>query len=257
MYIDIHSITVGGGLIMKDWKEAYQLAKLELSQSWQGFVFTFCFYMFVLSYLAVSLESYLENDFMGYDFFFLLLFSIAGMWMKPKQFQVQKQTEGFLAAPILLMQLQLPIRQEILIKSRFIIYFFYSFPWQIILLGVYYFITPIQDVLSLVSYIAFCLIWLSANVYIGTVFPISDAGEKGFTTTKLGTALTVVISLFAVFLLFLIIYALSDHGVVYWTIVFAEKWPLVSSIISIIIAYFALQAHQIYMKKVINKVDYV
>ncbi|MCC2249886.1 hypothetical protein JUJ52_07885 [Virgibacillus sp. AGTR] len=242
---------------MKEWKQAYQVAKLELTHSIKGFFFYFIFLMFILSFLATSLESYIDNDFMGYDFFFIFLFFMGGFWAKPKVFQSQKQALDVLVSPTLIMQLQLPIKQDVLIKSRFIIYFCYSLPWQVIFLILFYYVSPINEMLSISAYIAFSVIWLSTAVYVGTLFPMSDAGERGFAATTIGTIIIAIMVLFLMFIAFLGIYFFTDHGFVYWSIVIAKKWPFLASILSIGLAGAALQAHQIYMKKIMNKLDYI
>lgn len=106
----------------------------------------------------------------------------------------------------------LPVKKDIMVKSRFIVRFFYSFPFQFILLVCLYPLTPdLRDVLSIGSYIAFSIIWLSFSFYAGYLFPASESG----TNTNMNPALAIIL-FFAVIIgamfIFSIIHIVSGHG---------------------------------------------
>lgn len=242
---------------MQDWKQAFWLATFELSESKRSFIFPFIFFLFLLSYFRSSLPSYLENGFIGYDLFFVLVFSVAAFWAKPKEFQSYKISSNLQASGLLVMQSQLPIKRDVLVKSRFIIHFFYSFPYQVFLLILLYALTPeLSELLTFGSYIAFSIIWLSFSIYTGYVFSMSEAGDKTAMTTGAVIAYCIVF-LIILFFIFTFIHVLFDNGIVYWTIIFAQKWPLLSSAISILLAFFGFKHWQYYMKKTMKKVDYI
>ncbi|MEC5424110.1 hypothetical protein QGM71_11465 [Virgibacillus sp. C22-A2] len=242
---------------MQEWKQAYSLAKLELRMSKFGFLSAFLFSMFILFFIVTSIESYMENGFVGIDFFFVLLFSVATIWTKPKEFQIKKVSGDLIVLPLVVMQKQLPIKQDVIMKSRFIVHFFYSFPFQLLALIGIYFMSPLPEMLSVGSFIAFAIIWLSFGVYAGYVFPLSEIGTKGPLTSTVGTIFIGVTLLIVLLSIFTMIHVLFENGIVYWSIILAQKWPIVSSIASILLAFFGFAHWQHYMKKAMDKLDYL
>src|SRR5690625_134521 len=127
VYNNMHSITLGG-FTMKIWKQALWLANFELKAS----IVNILLCWFVLSFLGLifltSFNGYVENNYVGFDIFFLLIFSYAPYWLRSRHFQYQKISDRLYASPTWIMQRQLPIPKEILIKSRFLIYLAYLLP---------------------------------------------------------------------------------------------------------------------------------
>lgn len=242
---------------MHDWKQAFVLAKFEIRESKQIFIYLFLYYCLFIS-LFVSV-SYLVGEFYfgGLDIFYLLLFTFVPFWIKPKEFQYQRTNSGMWASPSVIMLTQLPINREIIIKSRFIQYFIYSFPFQLFLLVSLYLLTPnMQTNMSPISYISFSVIWLSFGVYAGLSIVTTDAGDKyGKGNRKLYMAFGFGI-LLAVILLILCFGLIFNYGIVHWTIIFAQKWPLISSAISILLVFLGFKHAQNHMKKTMEKVDY-
>ncbi|API91942.1 hypothetical protein J32TS6_23620 [Virgibacillus pantothenticus] len=238
---------------MQQWKQAWRIAQLELSHSIGKFFLGYLIVIIFSGFFVFNLQGYLSNGFIFYDMFFILFF-IIGANMGPDHFR-SKQHFNF-AHPLLITQLQLPIEQNILIKSRFVIHFCFTLPVQILFLVVFYLTSPISGLLSIPAYIAFAIIWLSVNLYMGTLLPMSEAIETGF-ATRIGTVIIAVI----IFFIFLFIlsgsHLITDHGVVELSIIVAKKWPLIASAISLIIGLAAVKAHQVYMKKFLNKLDYL
>src|SRR5690625_652314 len=205
---------------MKSWKEAYWLAKFELKESKLSFLFLLLFYLLIILGLISNFESYLDANFVGLDFFFVLLFTYAGIWTKPKHFQVQQMNDELVASPTILMLQQLPITKDLIVKSKFIIYFVYSVPPQILLLISLYIFTPsLHGMIEISSYLVFAIIWLSFGAYIGGVIPASDAGDKA---SKLKVAVYGVLLLIALIVFFTIFRLFSDHCIVHWTIFLAK-----------------------------------
>lgn len=240
---------------MYNWQQAWWLAKFELKASKLSFLLLLFIYpLFTLSIIA-SFNEYLDMNFVGIDLIFILSFTFAPIWTKPKQFQLQKMGSGLMAAPTVFICQQLPITRNVIIKSRFIIYFVYTLPVQLLLLSALYLLTPnLQALMSVGSYIAFSIIWLSVGVYVGGAIPASDIGDDSSTLKMTIYTILMVIGVIA---FFTFIQMFSAHGLVYWTIIFAKKWPIISALLSILLAIIAINYWQQYTKKTIGKLDYL
>lgn len=240
---------------MKSWQQAFWLAKFELKNSKLSFLYLLLFYPLITLGFISNFESYLDVNFVGIDFFFILLFTFAAIWMKPKQFQIQQMNDKLVASPAMFMLQQLPITKDLIVKSRFIIYFIYSLPPQILLLIFLYLFTPsIHGMMEVSSYLAFAIIWLSFNIYVGGMIPASDAGDKASQRKVAVYAVVMFAGLIAFFTFF---NAVSDYGIVHWTLIIAKRWPLLSGALSIILVFIGLNYWQSYMKKVMGKLDYL
>lgn len=240
---------------MSTWKRAFWLAKFELKESKLNFLFLFLFFPFIILGVSSTFSSYLEANFVGIDIFFILLFTFAATWTKPKHFQIQQMNDELVASPAIFMLQQLPITTEVIIKSRFIIYFIYSLPIQILLLISLYVLTPsLKDMIGIGLYVVFAIIWLSFSIYMGGMVPASDAGDRA---TQRKVAVYGVLMVIAAIAFFTFFHVVSDYGIVQWTLIFAKKWPILSSVLSIILAFFGLNYWQSYMKKVMKKIDYL
>jgi hypothetical protein len=241
-------------MIMNSWQQAFWLSKFELTHSKKS-IFTLLFLLVPYSFfLTVSISSYLEEHFMLYDIFFLLTFGVAVMWAKPKEYQYQKLSDNLWAQPFTVFLNQLPIPREIVVKSRFLIYFIYSIPFHLLVLIIMYSLAPeLRQTLAPMEFIAFSLIWLSFGICYGSVYPASDSGDK-VTNVKMVFYAVVLLGSFTL-LLFAVPY-LSSHGLVGLTILIASKWPIVTSVVSIFAACASVAFWMRYMKNHMNKLDY-
>lgn len=240
---------------MQNWKTALWLARFELKVSKRSLLFSLIFFLFVTSSLISGFPAYLDNNFVLIDFLFLIMFTAGPIWTKPKEFQVQRMNADLLASPAFMMLRQLPIEKDILVKSRFFIYFVYTFPFQIILLvSSYLFVPELQLMMSPGQFVAFSICWLLFGVYAGYIFPTSDAGDKA-TLTK--TAVYAILFFIAVIVILTIFNVFSSYGIVHWTIIFAQNRPVLLSAVSLLLAVSGLNYWQKYMKKVTNKIDYL
>src|SRR5690554_817020 len=241
---------------MREWKQAFSIAKLELKASLLSFLFALAFVLFITAIIASTLDSYLDNGYAGFDLLFILIFTFAPVWTKRKEFQIQ-MIRNLLVSPIVVMQNQLSITKEVLVKSRFIVHFFYSFPYQLIAVIILYAYSPLQQMLSIGGFIAFAVIWIAFGVYAGYVIPYSEAGEK----SKIHSDTLMVIYGFIILIGFLVLlsfaHLLFGNGIVYWTIALAKKWPILASIFSILLAVAGYQHWKFYMKKRMSKIDYL
>lgn len=239
---------------MDSWKKAYGLALLELRESKRGFILSFVFYFFIAIYVISSFPSYLEKNFLGVDSLLIIAFTIAPLWARPKPFQVRKLNSGNVA-PSVVMLLQFPIQKDIIIKSRLIIHYVNSLPFQFILLAsIYLFSRSVQDMMTLGTYIVFVIIWLSFSVYIGGMMPIADIGDD---TPPFKMVVYTILTIIVVLYIYLMITFLSDFGIVQWTLIFAEKWPVASTILSIAFAVIGYKYWYHYMKKQLRTLDYM
>lgn len=239
---------------MKNWKQAFKLAMFELKASAISFLFLFVFLLVMLAYFSTSFPDYSERGYVGYDLFFILVFLFAGSSSKVKHFQLQKLNGDLWVVPIVVMQNQLPIPQNTIIKSRFIIHFFLSFPFQLLLLiALYLWSAELRMIMSFHAFISFSIFWISFGIYTGYAIPASEAGDK----INYKTVITAVIFLAIIFISILTGFnVLFDCGFVYWTMMLANKWPYLTILVSILLAICGLIFWQNYMKKTMNKLDY-
>ena len=104
------------------------------------------------------------------------------VWAKPKEFQYQKLARDFWGSPYFILLKQLPIPEDILIRSRFLQYYVTSIPIHLLFLIMLFLSSAsIKSLLSPGEYISFSLIWISSGIGIGSVFPASDSGDIFFT----------------------------------------------------------------------------
>ncbi|TFJ92961.1 hypothetical protein [Lentibacillus salicampi] len=240
---------------MQHWKEAFRLAKFEIKASKWMFPVSFILFILIGLSIASSLGEYLENGFVGPDFFFTLLFTFAPAWTRPKDFQMKSINETMGAAPSVMMLKMLPVKEDVLIRSRFLIYYVLALPVQVVFLVMLYAISPaLWDVLSVGGYIAFSVIWLAFSVYFGSIFPASESGDKTRTSTIVWYGVIVLIIYASVLMGF---HCITEQGVLYWTIIAAQNWPLLSSVISILMAVLGVKYWKHYMTKQMRKVDYL
>ncbi|MEN2767157.1 hypothetical protein [Ornithinibacillus xuwenensis] len=220
---------------MKRGNEAVRLAAYEIRRSYVTMIMTYLVAAIFLANLIIHFSSYMENGTTLYDFLFITLFAIQPLVPKAKGFEIEVLQEGFMAAPIVMMQKQLPIHHETIIKSRLFVHFFYSFPIHLILLIALYLATSLHDILSIGSFVALCTIWLSYSICCGLIIPRISIGIKGFIATNYGITI-IVIMLAPVLLMGLtFVHVFFDNGIVYWSFVLAEQWPVLSIVLSIFI----------------------
>src|SRR5690625_3278771 len=126
---------------MKNWRKALTLARLEISLGAAHFLLLFVVSIFISVILGMTFKSYLSNQNIGFDFFFLILFSIFPALFKPEAAQYKKVSGELWASHIFIMHKQLSIPEDVIVKSRFIIHFVYSLPMLILILCLVYPIT--------------------------------------------------------------------------------------------------------------------
>lgn len=239
---------------MNPWKKAFQLSLLELRESTRGFLTLIFFYAIITLYLIISMPSYLEKNFLGVDILFLIAFSLAPTWARPKHFQIQKSQHGFIVPSVIMLQ-HLPIPKDIILKSRIIVHSLYTLPVQILLLLFLYLLSePLQDMMSFGTYLVFMTIWLMFGIYVGGMFLVGDMGDD---TPLLKSIMYTILLLIITVSVLLAINLISAFGIVNWTIIFAKDWPMISTIVSIILAWLGSIYWYRYMKTQLKKLDYM
>ena len=241
---------------MEDWKQAIKLAKFELRHSKKALI-TLGLLLIIFSFSIInSMSTYLEKGFVLFDVFFLIIIGVAAMWAKPKEFQLEKMANNSFQKSYFVMLYQLPIRKEILIKNLFVIYYAYTIPFHALFLtAMYAFSETMQSFLTLPEYIAFSIIWMSFGIYWGVMYPLTDLGEVTKSSTLKMWVYTVLVVALAVGL-FILLQEFTGQGVVYWSMIIAKKWPLLSSILSIIAAYLGTTLALRQANKKIKEIDY-
>ncbi|WP_047983919.1 hypothetical protein [Ornithinibacillus californiensis] len=221
---------------MNNWRAAFQLTKWEIKNSAINLLLAYIAtgvvaFIFIIEYVA-----YLEDGLVLYDLFFVIVFGAAPLFPKPKSFEAQHIQHRFLAAPVVVLQKHLPIKDIVIIYSRLIMHSLYTIPVQLSALVILYFATPLHNTLSIGSFLAFIIIWLSFSIYIGYFVPRFSIGLRGFWITNSGLGILILILLFVITFGLTLIHVIFDHGIVYWSIMAARDYPFLSIGLSIILA---------------------
>jgi hypothetical protein len=238
-----------------DIRLALQLIKPELKISWFSFIGLFLYFSLfsILFYTGFSSQ---EARFVGLDLFFIMLFVFGPIWFKAKGLQFQKISSSTWASPTVVLALNLPIQKQVIVLKSIILYLLCSFPFQLYMFIMLFLISPdIRGMLALDAYISFAIIWLSFGIYAGLSVLIIDIGSNT-NVSKLTVFLSILLFLGVIFIIFFFPFFLT-YGVVEWTIIIANKWPLLSAIISIILAVAGFHYWKNKMLKQFKQVDYL
>lgn len=246
---------------MHEWKQAWVLSKIELKRQPMWFVLSALFFIFLAFFMGIGFQHYVTGDQAfqdnnpGYDLVFLFLFWAVPYWMRPKDFRYQMVASDFWVNPYFIKLQQLPIPDSVIVKSRFTTYIAQSIPIYVLFLVLMYIVSGLAgEWMPIGNFVAFSIIWLAFSVYTGHVFPASDAGDR--------------ISPFKLVLLYIVFFAIGigiyilfrfvlPYNIVAWTVLFASEWPLLSSILSIALAFFGMRYWMYHMKKTMNRQDYL
>lgn len=240
---------------MKEWKQAYRLAKFEIAVSIKSYFITCTFYIAISWIFMLAFDLYLEGEFRFFDLMFLLIFIMFPTWMKRKEFQMRKMDGDLWTTPSIIMLQQLPIPKETIVKSRFIIHSFYSFPFQLILLILMPLISDnFRATMTPLAYIAFLLLWLSISIAVGFMMAASEAG--GNFGTKV-IVLSFIYLLIGVGVFYFLFPLLSDKGFVEWTMSISKDWTLLTVIVAVALSIGGWKYWQTDMQKTLKKTDFL
>src|SRR5690625_2986782 len=218
---------------MNTWKSAWQLAKHELQASaLQLLICWFFLSVFSLLFL-MSFNTYITNNYFSFDFMFICLFSFGPYLLKVRHFQYKKVFDQIWASPVLVMQLQLPIPLNTIVRSRLLIYLCYFVPFYCLtFLMLYIFNDKLNSALSFGHFLVFLITWLAISLLIGIILPASDVGD--LITSKVMVQ-SIIIVLLGIIILFALFYGVFHTGIVAWTIHFVNTTPLLAICFSILI----------------------
>lgn len=247
---------------MSEWKQAWQLSKIELKRMWLWIVISGIIFISMGILLGIGFPYYMgespmlkENNPGLYDFIFLLLFWVVPYWMRPKEFRYHMVSSDVWLTPYFVKLMQLPIPDSVIMKHRFMTHMTLSIPYSVLFLLLFYLFSGITGAfISPVTFIAFAIIWMSFSVYAGYVFPASDAGDRvGPIKLVFLFILMGGIGLAA----YMLIEFYSPYSLVEWTVLFATEWPILSSVISILLAFLGMRYYMFHMRRRMHKLDYL
>ncbi|WP_433956800.1 hypothetical protein [Cytobacillus horneckiae] len=240
---------------MNEIKEAWRLASFEIKASWKHLIFMVFYAILIgLGFSVFITETGLS---LITDLFFILVFWCGSAWIKPKFFQLQKLDDGVYASTYFLLLNQLAIPRNIIINSRFFVYYFFSIPFNLLMLIALYIglSVGVKEMMTLGSFLAFSIIWLSFGIGAGSMFPVADIGEK-FRDNKLLLYLEVIFFYGGAIAIMILVNQLSSNGLVDWSIYAAQRWPVVSIIIAITIGLATFLYSKNQMQRKIPNIDY-
>ncbi|WP_100009738.1 hypothetical protein [Lentibacillus sediminis] len=238
---------------MQTRRQVWELAVLELKNISIKAAFYFILISIFSSFILVTF-SHIESN-IAIDVIFIMLFLFYPSWMKAKEIQMQKISGDLWASPTFIMLNQLPISKDMLVKSRMLAYSISAVPFFILqLLILYIFGGGFAETIATGEYIAFSVIWISFSIYAGFIMPASDTGDRVNSLTM--TVYTILLSggALAFFWLF---YNFTDRALVQLTVELAQNWPLLSSAASLLLAYLGVRYWLGYMKRHMEKIDYL
>ena len=240
---------------MNDWKLAYRLATFEIKASLRNLLLILAFYIAMSLIFMLSFDVYLEGEFKGFDLMFLLVFFMFPSWMKGKEFQMQKMDGNLWSSPPVIMLQQLPISKNTIVKSRFIIHAFCSFPFQLILLIAMPLMSGnFREAMTPISYLVFVLTWLAISIAVGFMMAASEAGGNFRVKEIVLSFIYILVAAAAIYLLFPM---LSGGGLVEWTMAIAVDWPLLTGITAVLLMFAGWKYWQADMRKTMKKTDYL
>ena len=240
---------------MNEWRLASRLAAFEIKASLRNLLLIMVFYIAMSMIFMLSFDVYLDGEFKGFDLMFLLVFFMFPAWMKSKEFQMQKMDGNLWSSPPIIMLQQLPISRNTIVKSRFIIHAFCSFPFQLILLIAMPLMSDnFREAMTPVSYLVFVLTWLAISIAVGFVMAASEAGGNFKVKEMALSFIYILIAAAAIYWLFPI---LSGGGFIEWTMAIAVDWPLLTGITALLLMIAGWKYWQADMRKTIKKTDYL
>lgn len=213
------------------------------------------FYIAMSVIFMMSFDVYLKGEFKGFDLMFLLVFFMFPAWMKGKEFQMQKIDGNLWSSPPIIMLQQLPISKNTIVKSRFIIHAFCSFPFQLILLIAMPLMSDnFREEMTPVAYLVFVLVWLSISIAVGFMMAASEAGGNFRMKEIVLSFIYIAVAAAVIYLLFPV---LSGGGFIEWTMALAVEWPLLTGITAVLLMIAGWKYWQADMRKTMKKTDYL
>lgn len=217
---------------MNEWKQAYGLAKIELSEM-KPFVL---YYSALIIYFVILINGtatdYFDKAYFGLDILFALLFILLPRYLRKRYFQWMALEQGWYASHFHIALSSLPVKNKVIAKYHYLMHAVISLPIQLsILIAVYVSSEAFRAQLSLSSFIVFTIFWLSINLFLGASGSFSAVGSNLFINAGLFFLAAIVFFVAGTF----IFYVAFTDGIVGWTIYMAEAHTLLTVIIAILL----------------------
>ncbi|SET50898.1 hypothetical protein SAMN05216389_11335 [Oceanobacillus limi] len=241
--------------MLHTWKQAFSLAFFEIK------ALKYKTYLAFLSYLLISLvicvflmKWFISNNELRHEALFLLIYLLGLSWIKPKELQNKIINDNVMASPIFVMNLHLPINQDILIKSRFIIYFMYTIPFQLFLLVGICLFSPLQKLLTIEMLTPFLLFWISFGILVDGVLVKIDIRIN---PSKYRHFLIGLFTYFIVTILLRVLHESTGYSLIDGSIFLAQEWPLITTCVTIFITALTTMLSNRKMLRLVRDTDYL
>lgn len=240
---------------MKTWLSAWHLAKYEL-QAFHVQLLSCWFFLSVLGLLFLTnFNTYMAGNYVMFDGMFIFLFSFGPYFFKVRHFEYKKGLHQVWASPILHLQLQLPIPLNILARSQLLVYLGYFIPFYLFTFVMMYMMSSkFNSAFSLPDFLVFMSLWLALSLFIGIILPACDVvNSRTIKTTTIRRIIVVLVMLIPLVLF----YRIYHIGFVAWTMGVVITAPLLAMLFSIVVLIGMTLFGPYYMKKIIQKSDYM
>lgn len=240
---------------MINWKDIWWLTKFEFRHAYREFFVRFAILIVAFTIVVSSVPDYFEQAFIGVDFQFLFIFIVFGGYFISKPFKAEKVSGEFFVSPHLITLNALPISRKTIVKYRFTSYFIVSFFFNsLFLIGLYILSPIIRDMMTPSIYIVFSIIWLCFGIYIGAIQLLFEV--------KFNRLIFMLVFIFILGPIFLIVdtvlfYKIYTNGLVHWVIMIANHFPIIASVLSILLAVIGWNFWMYRMRLRMERTDYV
>lgn len=237
---------------MTEWKDAFWLTKNEVKRSYISYLIIFGILILSIFFTSYLIDDYFAAPTIGLDIVFLLVFTTV-LYALQIHLTANKIAFNRYVSPYIMRLNHLPIKKEVIVKHRFLMFIFLSVPFQVLfLLGVYLSSVTVQDKMSLNTFIVFAFIWLCFSIYIGAGPITYSVGTRIINWMLFG--LVLYIGFIAYIILFFKVYT---FGLINWTIGVATNYPILSIVISGGLAIIGWYFWQWVMLKKMKRFDYL
>lgn len=236
---------------MNNWKEALNLTMFEIKNTNPLRYLLWVSILILLVILMVpSVPGLLDKNNVLPEVFFVFGLIVFPHITKPKVFKSQSLGGGWYASYHIISLNQLPIRNEVIVRSRFLSYVFTILSFiGLFLIGLYLFSPVLRSELSVGNFITFIIMLLSIYLLIGGVQVISEIGAN--------LIINIVVSLgVAVFLVSSLSFFSRDYGLIVWLMMITESYPLLTLILSVLIAFLGVKILLKQAERWMVRIDY-
>lgn len=239
---------------MQEWKQAFWLTKYELKHSINHFYSPLGVLILFVFLFVTSIPDLLENS-SGIDIFFLgLIIVLFILWTKPKMFQLQKTGDHLTVSYFLVKLNHLPIKNDVIIKSRLLTYLIVAVPYHGLFLWSLYIFSPVlREHISIGTYAVFSIIWLSYTIFIGCSFPATELGGRILKSI----VISALIAPFILILYYIFTKILYKNSVVHFTMFIADSYPFVAIVTSVLLAIGGIWFWLKFMHWKMSRIDYI